>query len=221
MQRRWSFIKLSLLDTYYSFLKRDDDMAKHDWLRTLNKTPFTNKVIEAGIKLEEEVMACSLALELEKQTYKGSCEIEKEYNPAVLEAANLVKGATWQVRLKEEVTIADYPVLLYGRCDCILENCIVDIKYKSKPYKLPSYIHKSQHLMYMYLSGISNFKYLIVQNNALFIEDYYFTKETKTELFARIHTMLEAIMQNNEYKEIFLNKWLAKPSKPSFVIREN
>lgn len=190
-------ITKSIVESYEYFISSDKDTAQEDWLNVLNKKFVTNKYIEAGNQLEKDIMSC-IAKE------------EDYYSPAVLEISHMLKKGNWQVPLKKNADVFGYPVLLYGRADCILENCIYDVKYKASMYELPSYNTKLQHLMYMYLSGIHTFKYLIVHQDNLCIEEYNFTSNSESILFGRIKQMLDVIMDNKEYKEIFLSKWIAK-----------
>lgn len=130
------------------------EKALADITRYLNRAPFEpNDSMKLGQEYENQVRKLSQGMKVEGVM------------PTATEMANLVKGGTWQVKLKGYITVDQQRYCLYGRID-VLTSEILDIKTTQDYKGEEKYLSTAQHLIYLYNARSRNwkhdtFKYLV------------------------------------------------------------
>lgn len=193
-------VTASLYDNwrYYHLI---EDKPKDEFLNTLAriKTP-PNENMQKGIDFENDVRAVadgSVDPSRFAQTPRLDC---------VLEVANLVRGGLWQERVKKPVLIAGMEILLYGKADVMRREWVIDIK-RTGNYEVGKYGPSIQHPLYMFCAGMPKFKYAATDEKSVWEEDYFWRSEMKEELFGKVADMLESIMSDAQFRELYLKNW--------------
>lgn len=178
----------TLLNSFLFFQKDTREEATEEFLNTLNKEFKTNELIEKGNKYEQDLI---------------SGVVKDEFTP-------YVENGLYQVVLKKDIKINNIDFILYGKADVIKENYIYDIK-RTKQYQYLKYQSSMQHRIYMYCSGIHNFKYLINENDSIrYIEEYQYTKYTENEIMTCIMDFMDTINFCEEFKTAFNKNFISK-----------
>jgi len=189
--------------------------SRADFLKTLSRERFEpNESMRLGIKLEDDI---KLACEDKYQFYDFGCKNEEEeglnailsYERIISSLANIVNGGLWQQSVKKEITIGNQEFLLYGRTDVIKRDTIYDIKYTGN-YELGKFLDSSQHLIYLYCSGLPNFSYLISDGKDWWREDYYNNENVEDQIKSKIADFMSYLENDLQAKEMFINKWGSK-----------
>ena len=136
-------------------------------------------------------------------------EFDDEQDRIVEEIAKIVKGGIWQESVKKEMKIGNTEFLFYGRTDVIKRDTIYDIKFTGS-YELGKFIDSSQHLIYLYCSGLPNFSYLISDGKDWWREDYHNHAGVEDEIKSKVSDFLSYLENDKESKEMFINKWGSK-----------
>lgn len=186
---------------WYNYDGENEESVKNSFLSTLKREKIpTNEAMQEGIKFENKIM--------------NVCNNKPQENPqenqCVLDIAEKIQGGIWQVVLKKNIKVSDTNFLLYGKADVIKENTIYDIKFTTNAsnYEVGKYTNAVQHLFYMYCSGIEKFKYIISDGENYWLEDYNFTMQTiEAKLFEKIAEFILFLKNNQEFYQIFINKW--------------
>lgn len=205
---------------------------REDFLKTLSREKFEpNEAMQKGIDFENDIENyCNNNFEpsyiKRTITYRygggGSLagdfwydEDEKEeffidnYSQSVINCGNIVKGGFWQESVKKEIKVAGIKFLLYGRCDVIKNDTIFDIKY-TKNYNVGKFTDSTQHLIYMYCSGLSKFQYLVSDLKSFWIEEYQSEKNIESKIISEIFSFLDYLDRDSEAKKLFYSKWESK-----------
>jgi hypothetical protein len=140
--------------------------APHNW-KVKAETGFLAKLrrekvdypkwVDKGLAFEDTIYRVCNAHRNDEPVTQGS-----EY---FRRACNECLGGVFQSKLSKTITIDGQKVFLFGYSDVIHypEGLIIDIKTTLK-YKGPEkYLNGHQHLIYPYVTGLPNFKYLIAQ----------------------------------------------------------
>ena len=183
----------SLFSSYYWYAIKDYGETE-GFLKFLRreKTP-TTKSQQAGIDFENRIRA---VCEGREEAKEGSI---------IEEISDYVKGGFWQANVKKELD----GNLLYGVADVVTPTMIYDIKLTSD-YDFGKYDYSIQHLLYMYCSGIPNFKYLISDGKRVYVEAHSWSDSSLDTLKSRIYEMLRFFEVNKAFKEAFEANWRKK-----------
>jgi hypothetical protein len=178
--------------------------SRTDFLKTLSREKFeANESIKKGIQLEDDIM----------RSTKGWDPMilgDEDYLKCVQAISNvLIPNCLWQQSVKKEIKVGNQEFLLYGRIDVIKKNTIYDIKYTSN-YELGKFLDSSQHLIYLYCTGLPKFQYLISDGKDYWIEDYYNHANIENEIKSKISDLLGYLENDMEAKKLFETKWGAK-----------
>ena len=197
----------SLINSYQYYIQdewKSPTDSRADFLRTLSREKFEpNEAMAKGIKFEDDIRA----IVFDGMQNKGQI-IDANGQPHY-EIANIVVGGLWQQKVKKDIKVGNQDFLLYGRTDVIKRDTIYDIKFTSK-YELGKFLDSSQHLIYLYCSGLPNFSYLISDGKDWWLEDYHNHAGIEDEIKSKISDFLDYLKNDKEAKEMFFSKWESK-----------
>ena len=151
--------KISLEDKIQDGQKK----AKKEFIKALRREPLEpNEYMLAGIQFE-------------KDCYDGKTCVSP-----------IIKGGSYQIVGKKNVSIGGMNFLMYGKLDVLKGGVIYDIKRVWK-YSRPKYNKSYQHGFYLELfERAKKFKYLIFDGNNLHIEQYYPDECEKMEVVIKL-----------------------------------
>ena len=196
----------SLINSYTYYIQdewKSPADSRADFLRTLSREKFEpNEAMAKGIDFEDKILRMATLNLL-------PAEFDDEQDRIVEEIAKIVKGGIWQQSVKKELKIGNQEFLLYGRTDVIKRDTIYDIKFTSN-YELGKFLDSSQHLIYLYCSGLPNFSYLISDGKDWWKEDYHNHAGVEGEIKSKVSDFLSYLENDKESKEMFINKWGSK-----------
>jgi len=198
----------SLLNSYAYYIQdewKSPQDSRADFLKTLSREKFEpNEAMQKGIDFEEAVNFYSQdRSNLSKEVCKLAC------SNTILDLANIVKSGLWQETCKKEIKVGNKEFLLYGRMDVVKRDTIYDIKFTSN-YELGKFLDSSQHLIYLYCTGLPNFQYLVSDGKDYWAEDYANYEGIESEIKSRISDFMIYLENDKEAKEMFLTKWESK-----------
>jgi hypothetical protein len=184
------------------YYREIEGKPKIDLLNYLNRvqTPKSEAML-AGIAFENDV---DLYLKGIGDGFIGGTD--GAYVSSVVKVSNYVKGSLFQQRISGSIKTPRGELFLKGVCDAIGKDRIYDIKF-SKTYDFNKYYPSIQHLIYMYVTGIEKFSYLVSNGNEVFVEDYFWDDTSLELLTNRLNDVLDYIDQDEEIKTAYLNKW--------------
>lgn len=189
----------TLLNSLKYYLE-SDYASREDFLKTLSREKFEpNEAMQKGIDFENT---------LECICNGGITNIEN-YKEVFHEFSKILKGGYWQESVKKEIEVAGTRILLYGRCDVIKGDTVYDIKY-TKNYNLGKFQESTQHLIYMFCSGLDKFKYLVSDLKSYWIEEYVKQSNIEAKLRSEIMQFFDYLDRDKEANELFYSKWKAK-----------
>lgn len=208
----------SLLSSYQYYIKdewRSPEDSRADFLRTLSRERFEpNEAMQKGIDFENDIMNASQS-SFDLRNFEDSidgdlvfCQ-DKEYDLCVLNFAKIVEGGLWQQTCKKDLQVGNNTFLLYGRMDVVKRDTIYDIKFTSKG-ELGKFLNSSQHLIYLYCSGLPKFRYLISDGTEFWVEDYVNDGTVENRIKSMISDFMGYLENDKEAKEMFLTKWESK-----------
>ena len=187
---------------YYMSVDPDKEPQKREeFLATLERRGFEpTPAILKGQAFEEEVRAQS----------EGRLESK---SPVVQELGEIVKGGLWQQKLSGEIMVGDRKVLLYGIADVIKKDTIKDIKRVST-YTEGKCLDSMQHLIYLYLSGLPKFRYLVAYGSGeaprdWAAEDYFLTPNTLKQIQSKAADLFFWLEQTG-WIDIYNKNWKCK-----------
>ena len=196
----------SLINSYTYYIQdecKSPADSRADFLRTLSREKFEpNEAMAKGIDFEDKILRMATLNLL-------PAEFDDEQDRIVEEIAKIVKGGIWQQSVKKELKIGNQEFLLYGRTDVIKRDTVYDIKFTSN-YELGKFLDSSQHLIYLYCSGLPNFSYLISDGKDWWREDYHNHAGVEDEIKSKVSDFLSYLENDKESKEMFINKWGSK-----------
>lgn len=196
----------SLLSSYAYYIQdefKSPADSRADFLKTLSREKFEpNEAMQKGIDFEDNIRAVVFdGMHDKGQIIDASHPIEH--------IANIVVGGLWQQSVKKEIKVGNQEFLLYGRTDVIKRDTVYDIKFTSN-YELGKFLDSSQHLIYLYCSGLPNFSYLISDGKDWWREDYVNDGNVENRIKSMISDFLGYLENDKEAKEMFLTKWESK-----------
>lgn len=177
-----------------------DYANREDFLNTLSREKFKpNEAMQKGIDFENTLECICNGVITNIENYK---EVFHEFS-------KILKGGYWQESVKKEIEVAGTRILLYGRCDVIKGDTVYDIKY-TKNYDLGKFQESTQHLIYMFCSGLDKFKYLVSDLKSYWIEEYVKQSNIEAKLRSEIMQFFDYLDRDKEANELFYTKWKAK-----------
>lgn len=193
------YITTSLLSSFKYWKESEKPIEEFlDCLRKI-RTPPT-EAMQRGIDFEDTIKAIS----------DGVITDTNNYKKVFIDISNIVKGGLWQQVVKKTIKVNGQELMLYGKADVIKGNTIYDIK-TTKVYQLGKYNTSTQHLIYMYCTGIKNFEYLIAQGGVnlenFYRESYNMKSDNEIKLRGIIAEFLGFLDNYKEAKKIYFEKW--------------
>jgi len=205
--------------------------SRADFLKTLSKEKFKpTEAMQKGIDFEDDIklycetnrLVPSEAIRDKRFFWKGGyldatnskeyTDLNNKFNDyldVIIPIANIVKGGLWQQTCKKDLKVGNKEFLLYGKMDVIKRDTIYDIKFTDN-YELGKFLDSSQHLIYLYCTGLPKFQYLISDGGDYWIEDYYNHANIENEIKSKISDFLGYLENDKEAKEMFETKWISK-----------
>ena len=223
----------SLINSFQWYLKesfnKTEAEQRQEFLQTLRseKTP-TTEAQQRGLDFEYLVektcdwkntdwinllqMKCQKLKSLGIYTFGDATKFVQD-NPDYLKCiesiGDIVKGSIWQQSVKKDLKIGNSEFLLYGRTDVIKRDTVFDIKFTSN-YELGKFQDSSQHLIYLYCSGLPKFSYLISDGKDWWQEDYFNHTGVESEIKSKVSEFLDYLEGDKEAKELYFNNWISK-----------
>lgn len=199
----------SLINSFQYYIQdecKSPQDSRADFLRTLSREKFEpNEAMAKGIAFENDVKAVVFdGMHDKGQIIDASHPVEH--------IANIVVGGLWQQSVKKELKIGNQDFLLYGRTDVIKRDTIYDIKFTGN-YELGKFLDSSQHLIYLYCSGLPNFSYLISDGKDWWTEDYCNHERIEDQIKSKIADLMSYFENDLEAKEMFLTRWQSKDNR--------
>lgn len=182
---------------------KSEEEQRQEFLQTLKRVKSEpTEAMQRGIDFENDVFnICN----------DGFPSVDKgeEYYNIVSKIAYLVKQGLWQQVVKKDIAVGNQEFLLYGKCDVIKADTIYDIKFTSN-YDIGKYLNSSQHLIYLYCSGLSKFQYLISDGKSYWIEDYYNDSNIENNIKSKINEFIGYLENDKQAKTIYFENWRSK-----------
>lgn len=197
----------TLLDAFQWYLDSDEDEAFPEFLRKVNRIPFTNEAIEKGTAFNELVDRIKNGELVPVVDQKGMIAyngFEYRWN-IVSQFVDHFLGAADQVYVEGLLPTPKGKVLLYGYIDEVAQGGnISDIK-TTRSYDFPKYLRNWQHLVYPYCLHCQDitdgcFSYEITDFNHHYREDYVFDASRDTRRLISICTHLIDFLEAHKDK---------------------
>jgi len=199
--------------------------SRADFLKTLSREKFEpSEAMQKGIDFEAKVQFLTTDITVDdlRHFYKEKVgETVINHKLTIEDAINwlkqqpeflisqVVENGLWQQTCKKDLKIGNKEFLLYGKMDVIKRDTIYDIKFTDN-YELGKFLDSSQHLIYLYCTGLPKFQYLISDGKDYWIEDYYNHANIENEIKSKISDFLGYLENDKEAKEMFETKWISK-----------
>jgi hypothetical protein len=210
---------------------KSEEEQRQEFLQTLKRVKSEpTEAMQKGIDFEDDIklycetnrLVPSEAIRDKRFFWKGGyldatnskeyTDLNNKFNDyldVIIPIANIVKGGLWQQTCKKELKIGNQEFLLYGKCDVIKADTIYDIKFTSN-YDIGKYLNSSQHLIYLYCSGLSKFQYLISDGKSHWIEDYYNDSNIENNIKSKISEFIGYLENDKQAKTIYFENWRSK-----------
>ena len=194
------YISPSLYNSWQYYLKSDQN--KGDFIDVLKrvKKPDTDAIVKGKI-FEEAVTDIAKT----GTTDKLDKTLDADELKTAQQIAEIVKGGAFQCFLTDMKILPN--IHICGIADVIKNDKIYDIKRVTN-YEVGKYSDSIQHEIYMYLTGILQFDYLISDGRDIYIESY--TSKSRDELFktifCKISDFINFIKNDPELWAAFLNR---------------
>lgn len=193
----------SLLSSWsymFSCYEGQEDNALEEFVQTLHRIPTVQtEAMLNGIEFENEVYKVAAGNVMR--------EPHKSWERGIQAVATVLKGASVQIRLQQEVTVGKYTFLLYGILDGLKAGVIYDVKF-SKSYDVGKYLDNTQHPVYFRIvPEADTFSYLVSDGNYLFVETY---RRKDTRLIEDIIAEFMTSIEKMGLLPVYLEKWAAK-----------
>ena len=193
----------SLLSSWLYALKDNpwsDKDPMEDFMQVLNRQPTeTTEAMRNGIDFENlvtDILNGERAEDLESPWYEAASSV-----------ADRCRGGILQLRASKKIRINGYPILLYGRLDCLKAGEIIDIKF-SKSYERGKYFDSTQHPTYLRLiPEAEKFSYIISNGSSVWTETY--SREETQDISPVISDFITWLKTMGLF-EIFQEKWRSK-----------
>jgi hypothetical protein len=199
--------------------------SRAEFLKTLSKEKFKpSEAMQKGIDFEDKVQFLTTDITVDdlRHFYKEKVgETVINHKLTIEDAINwlkqqpeflisqVVENGLWQQTCKKDLKVGNKEFLLYGKMDVIKRDTIYDIKFTDN-YELGKFLDSSQHLIYLYCTGLPKFQYLISDGEDYWIEDYHNHTNIENEIKSKISDFLSYLENDKEAKEMFETKWGVK-----------
>ena len=196
-------VTASLYNAYKFLLSCSEDkyeQKKMEFVKTLRREKSApTPLMLRGINFENAV--------------RSYTEGKPPQNKVIQEIGDIVKGGTWQEKVKGEIEVAGLKILLYGIMDVKCPPIINDIK-RPNNYALGKYYDGIQHLLYLHCTQLPRFRYLVAYGVAdepqdWTAEDYHLDDNTLPMLKERIAEMLNWF-EGAGFMPLYKEFWQAK-----------
>lgn len=199
--------------------------SRADFFKTLSREKFEpSEAMQKGIDFEAKVQFLTTDITVDdlRHFYKEKVgETVINHKLTIEDAINwlkqqpeflisqVVENGLWQQTCKKSLQVGNKEFLLYGKMDVVKRDTVYDIKFTSN-YELGKFLDSSQHLIYLYCTGLPKFQYLISDGEDYWIEDYYNHANIENEIKSKISDLLGYLENDKEAKEMFETKWISK-----------
>ncbi len=122
-------------------------------------------------------------------------------------------GGRFQEKLSKNIHIEGQKVFLFGYCDVTFPELTIDLKTTLNYKGQSKYLNGHQHLLYPYMRGVREFKYIVVQwtdQNAITIQavhDIHYHAPTMGELeniiIEKISNFFDYLRKNNLWQDYY------------------
>lgn len=199
------FLVTPSLYSSWSYYRNSETATKDDFLKVLRKEKEPpNENMLTGIRLEEDIVACSLRKAVPADLLLPGRE--PEWIECCTRIAAFVEGGLFQEKVYREYGVGPYDVFLYGKVDVIKQQFAYDIKY-SKSYEIGKYNDSIQHDLYMFCANLPRFAYLISDGRNVYQEDYARSVASEKLMFTRIFEMLNDIFADQDFAHAYDAFW--------------
>lgn len=184
---------------------KSEEEQRQEFLQTLKRVKSEpTEAMQRGIDFENAVNFYS---QYHSHQSEDTCKLL--CSNVIFDLAQIVKNGFWQQVVKKDIIVGNQEFLLYGKCDVIKANTIYDIKFTSN-YDIGKYLNSSQHLIYLYCSGLSKFQYLISDGKSYWIEDYYNDSNIENNIKSKINEFIGYLENDKQAKTIYFENWRSK-----------
>lgn len=205
----------SLLSAWMNYLDETYNDAREQFEGMLRKERFVPKpAMRRGLEFEEQVMrycfAAAKGVESQIVEELERLEYDDEYIAVIREVAGLVEGGSWQVKASKKIQVQGVDFLLYGRCDVLRGNEIIDLKWTDNEsnYKMGKFQGSTQHPMYYEIfPGTDKFRYITSGGYSVIEESY--RREDSESIIPSVYMFWDWLGQFQDYKKTFTEKWTA------------
>lgn len=199
-----TLITHSLLSSWLWTMNDVERDTQAEFLRVLNreKTEPSEAMLK-GIEFEDLVTDIVNGVAV-----KDGKELNQhKWFSAALKAADLCVGGQLQLVAKQETVIDNYPVLLYGRLDCLKAGTIYDIKF-STGYSRGKFIGSTQHPMYLELVPEAlEFTYIVSNGSEVWTETY--RRDEAMDIRKTVSEFFQWL-KNYDLLDLYQEKWQSK-----------
>lgn len=184
---------------------KSEEEQRQEFLQTLKRVKSEpTEAMQRGIDFENAVNFYS-----QDHSHQSEDTCKLLCSNVIFDLAQIVKNGFWQQVVKKDIIVGNQEFLLYGKCDVIKANTIYDIKFTSN-YDIGKYLNSSQHLIYLYCSGLSKFQYLISDGKSYWIEDYYNDSNIENNIKSKINEFIGYLENDEQAKTIYFENWRSK-----------
>lgn len=177
--------------------------AMQSFMETLSRVKHEpTKEMQNGIDFENEV-------------YKATAGVPRSVHPnwehGINSAADIIHGATTQVKAKRDICIDGVDFLVYGILDALKAGTIYDIKFNNKgfhsAYLAGKYIDSPQHPTYLFLVPEAfEFKYIVSDGKDIYVEIY---NRRNSRTFEEIAKEFINGLKSLNLWDVYIEKWAA------------
>lgn len=183
-----------------------EEEAMEDFIAALNRQKRESTVdMLNGIAFENAVYAAAA---------NASAKVRPElwaWKSGIRQVAEIIKGATVQVKAQKEITVDGMTFLVYGILDALKAGTIYDVKFVNKKFGgldlAGKYLTSAQHPAYFYIvPEATEFQYLVSDGEDVYIETY---RREDTKPIGEIISQFVASLRDMGLLDLYREKWLA------------
>lgn len=197
----------SLLDSFSWYLKNESDTATKEFIDRINRVPQPySEAADKGTKfnlLTDYLIGGRIPEGWTQQGEEYVCPASGEapefrFPTEIADAiAEEVMGSVTQVFCECYIPTGRGVVRIYGYCDNVIGNTVIDQKTISKAYEFPKFLHNWQHVVYPFALNemgvkVDTFTYLITDFKTINKEDYIYNPDTdRRRLMAHVDRFID------------------------------
>ena len=149
----------TLLDSF-DFLKTCPiswkDSAMKDFIAKIRREEIKYPAwVTKGQLFEQRVM---------KESRKTPTQVIYEPHPEcihTMRVAELIAGGAFQQKIQKDLVIGNTKAFFFGKSDVEFPDLTIDIKTTANFRGSDAYLSKNQHIVYLWINGKSDFKYVV------------------------------------------------------------